>query len=289
MREYIIFTENTADLPMDYCREHQIHQISLSYLLEGQTYDQSNELPPEEFYNKMRAGSMPTTSQVNPENAKEAFLEMVKQGYDILHIAFSTGLSGSCNSARMATQEIMEEHPEARVIVVDSLCASMGEGLLVHKVVQKKASGASLEECAAYAEEMKLKICHNFTVDDLFHLHRGGRVSKATAIVGTLAGIKPVLHVDDAGHLVAVDKIRGRKKSLNALVDRMAKQIQGYEAENDMIAITHGDCEKDAYYVAELIKERFGIENCLINYVGSTIGAHSGPGTIALFFVGSPR
>ena len=289
MRDYVIFTDNMADLPVSYRRENQVQEISLSYLLDGQTYDHTNELPPKEFYDRMRAGSMPTTSQINPENAKAAFLQWVEAGYDVLHIAFSSGLSGSYNSARVAAEEIMEEHPQAKVLVVDSLCASLGEGLLVCKVVAKKKAGATLEENAAYAEELKGKICQNFTVDDLFHLHRGGRVSKATAIVGSLAGIKPVMHVDDAGHLVAIAKIRGRKKSLHALVDRMAEQIQGYEAENELVCITHGDCVEDAYLVADLVKERFGIEHVMINYVGSTIGAHSGPGTIALFFVGSPR
>ncbi len=289
MREYVIFTDNMADLPVSYRREHQIREISLSYLLDGVTYDHTNELPPKEFYDRMRAGSMPTTSQINPENAKEAFLTAIAAGYDILHIAFTSGLSGSCNSARMAAEEVMEEYPEAKVLVVDSLCASLGEGLLVHKVVQKKLAGATLEEAAAYAESIKGNICQDFTVDDLFHLHRGGRVSKATAIVGSLAGIKPILHVDDEGHLVSLHNVRGRKRSLQSLVERMTEQIRGYEAENDLICITHGDCVGDAHYVADLVKEKLGIENVMINYVGSTIGAHSGPGTVALFFVGSPR
>ena len=260
MRDYVIYTDNTADLPVSYLRENQIREISLSYLLEGETYDRTNELPPKMFYDKMRAGSMPTTSQINPENAKTAFMEEVVRGHDILHIAFSSGLSGSCNSARMAAEEIMEEHPEVKILVVDSLCASLGEGLLVHKVVEKKKSGATLEEAAAYAEALKKNICHNFTVDDLFHLHRGGRVSKATAIVGTLAGIKPVMHVDEEGHLVAIAKVRGRKNSLHHLVDRMVEQVKGYEAENDLICITHGDCVGDAHYVADLIREKLGIE-----------------------------
>lgn len=289
MREYLIFTDNLADLPVSYRREHQIREISLSYLLDGQTYDHTNELPPKVFYDRMRTGSMPTTSQINPENARVMFLSAVKEGYDILHISFTSGLSGSYNSVCIAAEQVMEDHPEAKVLVVDSLCASLGEGLLVHKVVQKKMNGATLEEAAAYAESIKGNICQNFTVDDLFHLHRGGRVSKATAIVGSLAGIKPILHVDEEGHLVSLHNVRGRKRSLQSLVERMIEQIQGYEQENDLICITHGDCVGDAYYVAELIKEKLGIENVMINYVGSTIGAHSGPGTVALFFVGSHR
>ena len=289
MREYVVFTDNTADLPADYLSKNGVEKLFLNYTIDGQTYDQTNELPVQEFYEKMRGGSMPTTSQINPENAREAFMQKVKEGYDILYIAFSSGLSGSCGSAQIAANQIMEEMPEVKILVVDSLCASLGEGLLVHKVLKKKAEGATLEEAAAYAEEMKMKICHNFTVDDLFHLYRGGRVSRATAIVGSLAGIKPVLHVDDEGHLIPIGKVRGRKKSLHALVERMQKQIKGYEADNDVVFISHGDCIEDAQYVANKVKELCGIDAFLINYVGSTIGAHSGPGTAALFFVGSPR
>ncbi len=289
MREYVIFTDNTADLPADYLSKNGVEKLFLNYTIDGQTYEQTNELPVQEFYEKMRGGSMPTTSQINPENAREAFMQKVKEGYDILYIAFSSGLSGSCGSAQIAANQIMEEMPEVKILVVDSLCASLGEGLLVHKVLKKKAEGATLEEAAAYAEEMKMKICHNFTVDDLFHLYRGGRVSKATAIVGSLAGIKPVLHVDNEGHLIPIGKVRGRKKSLHALVERMQKQIKGYEADNDVVFISHGDCIEDAQYVANKVKELCGIDAFLINYVGSTIGAHSGPGTVALFFVGSPR
>lgn len=289
MREYVVFTDNTADLPADYLSKNGVEKLFLNYTIDGQTYDQTNELPVQEFYEKMRGGSMPTTSQINPENAREAFMQKVKEGYDILYIAFSSGLSGSCGSAQIAANQIMEEMPEVKILVVDSLCASLGEGLLVHKVLKKKAEGATLEEAAAYAEEMKMKICHNFTVDDLFHLYRGGRVSRATAIVGSLAGIKPVLHVDDEGHLIPIGKVRGRKKSLHALVERMQKQIKGYEADNDVVFISHGDCIEDAQYVANKVKELCGIDAFLINYVGSTIGAHSGPGTVALFFVGSPR
>ena len=289
MREYVIFTDNTADLPADYLSKNGVEKLFLNYTIDGQTYDQTNELPVQEFYEKMRGGSMPTTSQINPENAREAFMQKVKEGYDILYIAFSSGLSGSCGSAQIAANQIMEEMPEVKILVVDSLCASLGEGLLVHKVLKKKAEGATLAEAAAYAEEMKMKICHNFTVDDLFHLYRGGRVTRATAIVGSLAGIKPVLHVDDEGHLIPIGKVRGRKKSLHALVERMQKQIKGYEADNDVVFISHGDCIEDAQYVANKVKELCGIDAFLINYVGSTIGAHSGPGTVALFFVGSPR
>ncbi len=287
MKPYIITTDTTADLPKEYLEEHGIGVMSLNYIIEGTTYDWEHPLPVEEFYAKMRGGSMPTTSQVNPETAKEIFSGFLAEGVDVLHIAFSSALSGSYNSARIAAEELKEEQPKNQVVVVDSLCASLGEGLLVHKAVKMKEAGKSLEETAAWVEQHKLEICHNFTVDDLFHLHRGGRVSKATAILGTMINIKPVLHVDDQGRLINIDKVRGRRKSLNALVDRMEQQVRGFE--NDTVFISDGDCLEEAQYVAEQVKKRFGITEILINHVGPTIGAHSGPGTMALFFMGQPR
>lgn len=291
MNPYVIMTDTTADLPESYIQEHQLAILSLSYTIEGKTYDRENPLDVREFYAKMRGGSMPTTSQVNPEQAKAAFTACLKEGKDVLYIAFSSGLSGTCGSGMVAAQEIQEEgeYPERKIMVIDSLSASLGEGLLVHKAVMLKEAGKSMEEVADWVENNELHLCHNFTVDDLFHLHRGGRVSKATAILGTMINIKPVLHVDDEGHLIAIGKVRGRKKSLSALVDRMAEQIKGYEDQNDVVFISHGDCMEDAEYVKKLVQERFGIEKFIINHVGPTIGAHSGPGTVALFFMGNPR
>jgi len=289
MSSYVIVTDNMADLPESYIQEHGLKVLSLSYIIDGKTYDREHPQDVGEFYNQMRNGSMPTTSQVNPEQAKEAFLACMEQGNDVLYLAFSSGLSGTYNSGRIAADEIKEEnlYPEQRIIVVDTLSASLGEGLLVHKAVKLKEAGKSMDEAAAWVEENKLHLCHNFTVDDLFHLHRGGRVSKATAILGTMINIKPVLHVDDEGHLIAIGKVRGRKKSLAALVDRMGEQIKGFE--NEEVFISHGDCLEDAEYVEKLVRERFGIEHFIINHVGPTIGAHSGPGTMALFFMGNPR
>ena len=291
MNPYVIMTDTTADLPESYIQEHQLAILSLSYTIEGKTYDRENPLDVREFYAKMRDGSMPTTSQANPEQAKAAFTACLKEGKDVLYISFSSGLSGTCGSGMVAAQEIQEEgeYPGQKIVVIDSLSASLGEGLLVHKAVMLKEAGKSMEEVADWVEKNKLHLCHNFTVDDLFHLHRGGRVSKATAILGTMINIKPVLHVDDAGHLIAIGKVRGRKKSLSALVDRMAEQIKGYEDQNDVVFISHGDCMEDAEYVKKLVQERFGIEKFVINHVGPTIGAHSGPGTVALFFMGNPR
>ncbi|NBK93487.1 DegV family protein [bacterium 1XD21-13] len=289
MNTYVIMTDNMADLPEDYIREHNLEVLSLSYILDGETYDRDHPLEVGEFYHRMREGSMPTTSQVNPEQAKEAFTACLEQGKDVLYIAFSSGLSGTYNSGKIAAEEIREEgrFPDRKLMVLDSLSASLGEGLLVHKAVQLKEAGKSMEEAAAWVEEHRLNLCHNFTVDDLFHLHRGGRVSKATAILGTMINIKPILHVDNEGHLIAIGKVRGRKKSLSTLVDRMGEQIKGFE--NPEVFISHGDCIEDARYVEKLVRERFGVESFIINYVGPTIGAHSGPGTIALFFMGNPR
>lgn len=289
MNNYIITTDTTTDLPEEYIKKHDLGIMSLTYTLEGTTYSKDNPLDVRLFYEKMRNGSMPTTSQVNPENAKNIFLPYLKDGYDILHIAFSSGLSGSYNSTRIAAEELSEEFPDRKITIIDSLAASLGEGLLVHKAVMLKEQGADLDAVADWVEQNKLHIVHNFTVDDLFHLHRGGRVSKATAILGTMINVKPILHVDDEGHLIALSKVRGRKKSLQALVNSMEQQMGAYRSQNDIVFISHGDSLADAQYVADLVKQRFGIESFLINYVGPTIGAHSGPGTIALFYMGDYR
>ena len=205
------------------------------------------------------------------------------------NIAFSSGLSGTYNSCRLAAMNLAEKYPDNKIIVIDSLCASMGEGLFVHKAVMMKEEGKSIDEIAAWLEENKLHVVHNFTVDDLFHLYRGGRVSKTAAVVGSMINLKPILHVDNEGHLIPLSKVRGRKKSLIALVDSMEKQIGAWRDKNDIVFISHGDSLEDAQFVAELIKKRLGIENFLINHIGPTIGAHSGPGTIALFYMGDYR
>ncbi len=289
MKEFLISTDNTADLPYSYYKENHIEYMYLTYTMDGVTYDKENELPSKEFYAKMRAGSMPTTSQVNSETVKEVWRPYLEQGIDILHLAFSSGLSGSCNSARLAAEELKEEHPEYNIIVIDSLCASLGEGMFVYKAVELRKAGNSMEETAAWLEKHKLNFCHVFTVDDLHHLHRGGRVSKMTAVLGTMINIKPLLHVDNEGHLIPLDKVRGRKKSLVSLVDMMDARLGSYRGRNDVVFISHGDCEKDAQYVADLVRERYGIQKILINTIGATIGAHAGPGTVALFFMGDKR
>ena len=289
MREYVITTDNTADLPYSYYKQHDIEYMYLTYQMEGETYGKQDEMEFKDFYERMRKGSMPTTSQVNSEEAKEVLRPLLIQGKDILHLAFSSGLSGSYNSVRMAAEELREEFPERKIVVIDSLCASLGEGLFVDKAVEMKEEGKSLEENAAWLEEHKLNFCHVFTVDDLFHLHRGGRVSKVAAVVGTMISLKPLLHVDNEGHLIPLKNVRGRRKSLSGLVTMMEERIGDWKDKNTKIFISHGDCQEDAEYVAKLVREKFGYETFLINTIGATIGAHAGPGTVALFFLGEYR
>ena len=289
MKDFIICTENTSDLPLDYVKENNIGVINFTYMIDGDTYGSYQDLPYKEFYNRVRAGSMPTTSQVNPEEAREFLEKYLDEGYDILHISFSSGLSGTCNNMKLVAEELNEERQDCKITVIDTLAASMGEGLLVHQAVKMKQAGKSMDEIATWLEEHKLNLVHLFTVDDLNHLCRGGRVSKTTALLGTMVNIKPILHVDNEGHLVALDKVRGRKKSLQTLVDYMGTQIGSYRDKNEEFFISHGDCQEDAEYVAHLVKEQFGIEKFLINPVCATVGAHSGPGTIALFFIGDKR
>lgn len=289
MKNFIITTDSTCDLPQDYLAKHNIKVAPLYYSFNDVVYGEQNILTEKEFYNKMRDGAMPTTMAVNPDNIKEMFTRLVNEGYDILHIAFSSGLSGSCSVATTVAREMCEENPDIRITVVDSLCASLGEGLLVHKAVQLKKKGKTMDEIVQWLEDNKLNLCHVFTVDDLHHLRRGGRVSKTTAIIGTLINVKPVLHVDNEGHLIPLNNVRGRKKALISLVDNMEARLEGYRDQNDTVFISHGDCLEDAEFVASLIRERYGINDILINYVCPTIGAHSGPGTVALFFMGNKR
>ena len=289
MNDYIITSDNMTDLPEDYCRKHDLRLMYLSYILDGVTYNADNRQPDDEFYARMRAGSMPVTSQATPEYAAEEFRKYIKVSRNVLHIAFSSGLSGTYNSAELAAEQVMSENPGCRIRVIDSLSASLGQGLLVHKAIMMKENGASFDEVTDWVENNKLHLVHNFTVEDLFHLHRGGRVSKTAAILGTMINIKPMLHVDDEGHLINIGKVRGRRKSVISLADAMEKQIGSWKDKNDIVFISHGDCREDAEFLAGQIRERFGITNFLINYVGPTIGAHSGPGTLALFYMGDYR
>lgn len=287
MKEFVITTDSTVDLSKEFLEEKDITVLSLSYILDGVTYRDMDGLSGKEFFDKLRNGSLPTTSQVNPEEAHAVFEPIVKSGKDILHIGFSSGLSGTYNSCRIAAEELMEEYPDSKLVVIDSLCASMGEGLLLYKAIELKEQGKSLEEIAEWVEENKLHICHNVTVDDLHHLHRGGRISKATAVLGSMVQIKPIIHVDNEGRLQVIGKERGRKKSLNKIVDMAAEQAKGWE--NDLVLITHGDCIEEAEYVAGRVREKLGVDHILINNIGTVIGSHTGPGVVAVFCMGEKR
>ncbi len=287
MRDYVITVNSTVDLPKEWLEERNVPVVPLRYTMDGQTYEDMNGLTAKEFFDKLREGKMSVTSQVNPEEAKEALEPFLKEGKDILHLAFSSGLSGTCNSMKIAGEELKEEYPEAKVIVIDTLCACLGEGLLLYKALQQRAAGKTIQETADWVEENKLHICHDVTVDDLNHLHRGGRISKATAVVGTMVKIKPIIHMDDNGKLQVIGKERGRKKSLNKIVDMAVEQSKGWD--NDIIMITHGDCIEDAEYVAGLVREKMGIDNILINNIGTVIGSHTGPGVVAVFCMGNKR
>lgn len=292
MSDFLIVTDSTADLPEEYLVQHHVYCMHMTYFMEDKAYGgMEPEMDWKEFYERMREGKMPTTSQINPEEHKKHFEKILQKDKEILYLAFSSGLSGTCNNARIAAEELLEKHPDCKIIVIDTLAASMGEGLLVHKAVKLKEEGKSLEETAEWIQSHVQNLVHVFTVDDLFHLHRGGRVSRASAIVGTLAAIKPKLYVDTEGHLILIGKCRGRKKSLNLLVDYMEEKMGSYLDANreDMVFISHGDALEDAEYVRDQIRERFGIQNFMIAPIGPTIGTHSGPGTIALFFLGESR
>lgn len=291
MAEYIISTDTSCDFPLEYVKQHQLPLVTLFYSIDGVTGE--NGCPSSDvlknFYDKMRAGSMTKTQQASIEDTEKVFREILKEGKNILHIAFSSGLSGTANAARLAAENMMEEFPGRKIIVIDSLCASLGQGLLVDYALKLQQQGKTMEETAKWLEDHIQNICHLFTVEDLKYLQRGGRISKTTALVGTMIGIKPVLHVDPEGKLVSISKVRGRKQSIQALVNKMEENIGKYRGEKQPIFISHGDCIEDANYLAELVKERFGYDEFLINDVGPTIGAHSGPGTLALFFMGETR
>lgn len=287
MREYIITVNSTVDLPKVWLEERKVPVIPLKYTIDGETYTDMEGLTSKEFFDKLRDGKMATTSQINPEEAREYFEPFLKEGKDVLHLGFSSGLSGTLNSMRIAAEELKEDYPEAKIYIIDTLCACMGEGLLLYYALKQKDAGKNIDEVAKWAEENKLHICHNVTVDDLHHLHRGGRVSKTAAVLGTMVQIKPVIHMDNNGCLQVIGKERGRKKALNKIVSMAAEQIQGWE--NDMAMITHGDCIEDAEYVAKQVREKLGIQEILINNIGTVIGSHTGPGVVAVFVMGNAR
>ena len=291
--DFEIVTDSCCNLLEDMIDDFGIHVLPLTFMVDGedevyQSYLKGERTDLKQFYTMMREGKVFKTSLPNLAESEALFRELLASGRDVLYIAFSSGLSGTYQALSLMAAQLQEEFPERRIHVVDSLAASGGQGLLVWYAVQHARAGESIDQVRDWLEENKLHLAHWFTVDDLMFLFRGGRVSKTAAWAGTLLNIKPVLHVDDEGHLIPMEKVRGRKKSLNALIDHMEKSANK-PISDQMVFITHGDCIEDAEYVAAKIKERFGVKEVVINYVDPVIGAHSGPGTMALFFLADKR
>ncbi len=290
LNNFIILTDSSCDLPASMAAEMQIEVLPLTLDLDGECYKNyldGREIGFHDFYERAKIAKSMKTSAVNQQQFMDIMEPLVAAGNDVLYLGFSSGLSGTYNASVLAANELQEKYPERKIITVDTLCASLGQGLFVYLCWKEKQAGKTIDEVAAYAEQIKLNLAHWFTVNDLFFLKRGGRVSATTAIVGSALAIKPVMHVDNEGHLIKVSTARGRKASIRALLSEMEKT--GVDISNQHIFISHGDCEEDANYLASLIREKFGVNEITINYVGPVIGAHSGPGTLALFFLGKNR
>jgi DegV family protein with EDD domain len=289
MSEYIIMTDSACDLPADFVTQRNIEVIPLTVTMDGKSfphYPDSRNMSVKDFYAALRAGKTASTAAANVEQFKDAMTPFLKDGKDVIYLGLSSGLTSTVDAGNMAAQELMEEFPGRKVYIIDSLCASLGFGALVLYAADKRDSGGTIDEVRDYIEGLKLHICHWFTVDDLFHLKRGGRVSAATAILGSALNVKPVLHVDDEGHLINVSKVRGRAASIKALFQRMTET--GTDIAGQTVYISHGDCEADALKLRDLVSQA-GVKNIVINPIGPVIGAHSGPGTLALFFIGTHR
>lgn len=281
MNNFVVSVNSTCDLPKAWLEERNVPVVPLKYTIEDQTYVDMEGLSSKEFFAKLREGKMAVTSQVNPDQAREMLEPILKEGKDILHLAFSSGLSGTYNSMRLAAEELSEEYPERKIMLLDTKCACMGEGILLYYVLKKKEEGASLEELYTYADELKEHVGHYVTVDDLNHLYRGGRLSKTSAVLGSMIKIKPIIVVNEEGKLEVVAKERGRKKSMNTIVDMAVERTGDYK--NEIVMITHGDCLEEAEYLAGIVREKMGVENILINNIGTVIGGHTGPGVLAVF------
>lgn len=286
-----IITDSSSNLTEDMIDRFGLHILPLTFMVDGQqhhSYLKGEKTDLAQFYTMMREGKVITTSLPSLSDAEATMREVLDAGRDLLYIGFSSGLSGTYEAIDLLARALAPEYPDRTILTVDTLAASGGEGLLVWHAVQLQRTGASIEEVRDWLEENKLHLAHWFTVDDLMFLFRGGRVSRTSAWAGTLLNIKPVMHMDDEGHLIPLEKVRGRRKSLNALVDHMS-QTANEPVSEQTVFITHGDCIEDAEYVADLVRERFGVKDIVINYVDPVIGAHSGPGTLALFFLANER
>ena len=287
MQKFVIFTDSSSDLPISLVNELGIKMVQLTVTLEGEAPKPNDLVNTKEFYAALRTKKSATTSTPSINDFMEAFEPVVAAGNDVLYLGFSSGLSGTYNAGAVAAAELSEKYPDRKIFAVDTLCASLGQGLIVYSAAKMSENGAAIEEVRDFVENNKLNLCHWFTVDDLFFLKRGGRISAATAVMGTMLSIKPVMHVDNAGKLINVEKARGRKAAIEALLRNMRDSHT--DIKDQPVFISHGDCLEDAQYLADRIKEEFGTEVAVIDYVGPVIGAHSGPGTLALFFYGKQR
>lgn len=290
MRTFTLFSDSSCDLPLNLLRELQIEIFPLHYYFGEDEYEDDKaekDMTFKEFYDRMRSGEAPTTSAVSVGQIEERFEKEAAAGRPVLYIAFSSGLSTSYNAGVQAAKLVKERHPNAEIHVVDSLAASLGQGLLVYLCAKKADLGLSAAEVRDYAERTKLNVCHYFTVDDLVYLKRGGRVSAATALLGGILNIKPLLHVDDDGHLISIGKCRGRKASIIAMADSLKNNMFDYTPE--VAFICHGDCVEDAEMLKIILTEQYGFKKVVIGYTGPVIASHSGPGTLALFYVGGKR
>lgn len=287
MSAFKIITDSCCDFPMEMYEKLDVCVVPLYVNFRGESLEDRTDDSIKTLYDGLRGGESATTSAVNPDRWARAMKPALEAGEDVLVLAFSSGLSTTYQSAVIAASELAEEFPERKIRVVDSLCASLGQGLLLWHLCKKRDEGLCVDAAADWTEENKMHLCHWFTVDDLMYLKRGGRVSAATALVGTMLQIKPVLHVDDEGHLINVSKSRGRKASIEALAKKAAELGAGYD--NSTMFISHGDCLEDAQLLAQLLKQKCGVKEVYINYVGAVIGSHAGPGTLALFFLGEHR
>ena len=288
MSNFLIYTDSACDIKPALLAEWGVQYQCLTFRFNDSEKEYSNEdMDTVTFYNKMRAGGIAKTAAVNVDNFVSAFEEILKEGKDILFIGFSSGMSTTYNSGRLAAEQLREKYPDRKIITVDTLAASAGEGMAVYLAVKKQQEGATIEETAAYIESIKFNLSHWFTVDDLVYLKRGGRVSPTAAFFGNMLGIKPVLHVDNDGHLIAMSKVRGRKTSVKSLADKYTETA--LEPGKGPVFISHGDCMKDVDELAAIIKERHGADVEIITDVGPVIGAHAGPGVLALFFLAKER
>ncbi|MBR4295627.1 MAG: DegV family protein [Clostridia bacterium] len=288
MSNYVIFADSACDIKPSVLAEWGVKTASLTFRFDGEEKEYSNnDMDTKVFYDKMRAGGTAKTSAINVERFAIEFENVLLEGNDVLYLGFSSGLSTTYNSARLAAERLREKHPERKIITIDTLSASAGFGMIVYLAVKEKEKGATIEQAATLAEGLKMRLCHWFTVDDLVYLKRGGRISPAVAFVGGVLGIKPVLHMDNEGHLINMFKVRGRKTAVASLADKYSELAENAEA--GPVFISHADCIKDVEELADILKKKHGVEVEIVADVGPVIGAHSGPGTLALFFVGKER